>query len=128
LGAHLRYHGSVYQPCIRQRLIGDQFGHVLVDEYQDTNALQAQIVIRMKLDGRGLAVVGDDAQSIYSFRASSVRNILDFPKQFLPTAHAVALEQNYRSRIEPRRAAWEDWPKRRRGPAGEQVAAGRDGR
>jgi superfamily I DNA/RNA helicase len=54
---------------------------VLVDEYQDTNALQAQILLHMKPDGRGLAVVGDDAQSIYSFRAATVRSILDFPNQ-----------------------------------------------
>ena len=79
------------------RLVGEQFDHVLVDEYQDTNSLQAQIVLRMKPDGRGLAVVGDDAQSIYSFRAATVRNILDFPKQFTPPAHIVTLEQNYRS-------------------------------
>ena len=51
----------------------------------------------MKPDGRGLTVVGDDAQSIYSFRAATVRNILDFPKHFNPPARVVALEQNYRS-------------------------------
>jgi ATP-dependent DNA helicase UvrD/PcrA len=78
-------------------LIGERFDHVLVDEYQDTNALQAQILLRMRPDGRGLAVVGDDAQSIYTFRAATVRNILDFPKQFTPPAHVVTLEQNYRS-------------------------------
>jgi superfamily I DNA/RNA helicase len=60
--------------------VGARFDHVLVDEYQDTNALQAAILLGMKPDGRGLAVVGDDAQSIYSFRAATVRNILDFPK------------------------------------------------
>ena len=79
------------------RLIGDRFDHVLVDEYQDTNALQAQILLGMRADGRGLTVVGDDAQSIYSFRAATVRNILDFPKRFTPPAHVVTLEQNYRS-------------------------------
>jgi len=78
-------------------LVGDRFDHVLVDEYQDTNALQAEILLRMKPDGRGLTVVGDDAQSIYSFRAATVRNILDFPKQFNPPARVVTLEQNYRS-------------------------------
>jgi len=78
-------------------LVGDRFDHILVDEYQDTNTLQAQILFRMKPDGRGLTVVGDDAQSIYSFRAASVRNILDFPKQFRPPARVVTLEQNYRS-------------------------------
>jgi DNA helicase-2/ATP-dependent DNA helicase PcrA len=79
------------------RLVGDRFDHVMVDEYQDTNALQAEILLRMKPDGRGLTVVGDDAQSIYSFRSATVRNILDFPKQFTPPARVITLEQNYRS-------------------------------
>jgi DNA helicase-2/ATP-dependent DNA helicase PcrA len=79
------------------RLVAERFDHVLVDEYQDTNALQAQILLGMRPDGRGLTVVGDDAQSIYSFRAATVRNILDFPKRFTPPAHVVTLEQNYRS-------------------------------
>ena len=77
--------------------VGARFDHVLVDEYQDTNALQAAILLRMKPDGHGLTVVGDDAQSIYSFRAATVRNILDFPKLFSPPATVVTLEQNYRS-------------------------------
>jgi DNA helicase-2/ATP-dependent DNA helicase PcrA len=77
--------------------VGARFDHVLVDEYQDTNALQAAILLRMKPNGHGLAVVGDDAQSIYSFRAATVRNILDFPKHFSPPARIVTLEQNYRS-------------------------------
>lgn len=74
-----------------------RFDHVLVDEYQDTNALQAQILLRLRPDGSGLTVVGDDAQSIYAFRAATVRNILDFPRQFSPPARVVTLEQNYRS-------------------------------
>jgi DNA helicase II / ATP-dependent DNA helicase PcrA len=77
--------------------VATRFDHVLVDEYQDTNALQAAILLRMKPDGRGLTVVGDDAQSIYSFRAATVRNILDFPKLFSSPATVVTLEQNYRS-------------------------------
>lgn len=77
--------------------VGARFEHVLVDEYQDTNRLQATILMAMKPDGRGLTVVGDDAQSIYAFRAAEVRNILDFPQQFTPAARVVALEQNYRS-------------------------------
>src|SRR5258708_6841538 len=77
--------------------IGGRFDHVLVDEYQDTNRLQAAIILAMKPDGRGLTVIGDDAQSIYSFRAATVRNILDFPKQFSPLAEIVTLERNYRS-------------------------------
>ena len=77
--------------------IGRRFDFVLVDEYQDTNALQAKILLGLKPDGRGLTVVGDDAQSIYGFRAATVRNILDFPGAFEPPAAIVKLEQNYRS-------------------------------
>jgi DNA helicase II / ATP-dependent DNA helicase PcrA len=77
--------------------LGDRFDHVLVDEYQDTNRLQSQILLKLKPDGRGVTVVGDDAQSIYSFRAATVRNILDFPNQFDPPARVITLEQNYRS-------------------------------
>ncbi|TPK38361.1 ATP-dependent helicase [Mesorhizobium sp. B2-5-4] len=77
--------------------LGGRFDHVLVDEYQDTNRLQASILLALKPDGAGLTVVGDDAQSIYSFRAAEVRNILDFPRQFAQTADVVMLERNYRS-------------------------------
>ena len=70
---------------------------MLVDEYQDTNRLQSAILLAMKPDGRGLTVVGDDAQSIYSFRAATVRNILDFPTQFPKPARVVTLDRNYRS-------------------------------
>ena len=75
------------------------FDHVLVDEYQDTNAIQAAILLALKPDGNGLTVVGDDAQSIYGFRAAEVRNILDFPKQFTPPAAVVTLDRNYRSTV-----------------------------
>jgi DNA helicase II / ATP-dependent DNA helicase PcrA len=74
-----------------------EFDHILVDEYQDTNRLQADILLALAPDGAGLTVVGDDAQSIYGFRAATVRNILDFPGQFSPPAMVIALEQNYRS-------------------------------
>lgn len=77
--------------------IGGRFDHVLVDEYQDTNRLQASILLALKPDGRGLTVVGDDAQSIYAFRAATVRNILDFPGCFSPPAQVLTLDQNYRS-------------------------------
>ena len=77
--------------------LGNRFDHVLVDEYQDTNRLQARILLKLKPDGRGLTVVGDDVQSVYSFRAATVRNILDFPNQFDPPATIITLEQNYRS-------------------------------
>src|SRR6266404_4610053 len=77
--------------------IASRFDHVLVDEYQDTNRLQASILLALKPSGRGLTVVGDDAQSIYSFRAATVRNILDFPAHFNPRAEITTLERNYRS-------------------------------
>jgi DNA helicase-2/ATP-dependent DNA helicase PcrA len=77
--------------------IGDRYDHILVDEYQDTNRLQASILLALKPDGCGLTVVGDDAQAIYSFRAATVRNILDFPKSFEPPAEVVTLDRNYRS-------------------------------
>jgi DNA helicase-2/ATP-dependent DNA helicase PcrA len=77
--------------------IGGRFDHVLVDEYQDTNRLQSSILLALKPGGRGLTVVGDDAQSIYSFRAATVRNILDFPAQFIPPANIITLDRNYRS-------------------------------
>ena len=77
--------------------IGERFDHVLVDEYQDTNLLQAAILRGMKPDGRGVTVVGDDAQSIYSFRGATVRNILEFPHQFTAPARTVTLDRNYRS-------------------------------
>src|SRR5580692_1999046 len=77
--------------------IGGRFDHVLVDEYQDTNRLQSSILLALKPDGCGLTVVGDDAQSIYSFRAATVRNILDFPAYFSPPGRIVTLERNYRS-------------------------------
>jgi ATP-dependent DNA helicase UvrD/PcrA len=77
-------------------LLNERFDHILVDEYQDTNRLQSSILHRMRSLNRNLTVVGDDAQSIYSFRAAEVRNILDFPAEF-PGATVVTLETNYRS-------------------------------
>jgi DNA helicase II / ATP-dependent DNA helicase PcrA len=68
-----------------------------VDEYQDTNVLQAQILRALRPDGRGLTVVGDDAQAIYSFRAATIDNILNYPDQFQPRAEVITLAQNYRS-------------------------------
>lgn len=77
--------------------IGNRFDHVMVDEYQDTNRLQSSVLMALKPGGRGLTVVGDDAQSIYSFRAATVRNILDFPTSFDPPADIITLDRNYRS-------------------------------
>ncbi|MBS0394789.1 MAG: ATP-dependent helicase, partial [Proteobacteria bacterium] len=92
----LYWHALVGEPALAAQ-VGALFDHVLVDEYQDTNRLQAEILRALKPDGAGLAVVGDDAQSIYSFRAATVDNILDFPGQFTPPARVVALTENYRS-------------------------------
>lgn len=77
-------------------MVRQKFDCVLVDEYQDTNTLQAEIVKGLSPIGHGLTVVGDDAQSVYSFRAATVRNILDFPSHF-PGTTVLPLEQNYRS-------------------------------
>ncbi|MGO9743796.1 MAG: ATP-dependent helicase [Roseiarcus sp.] len=84
------------EPALAAEIAG-RFDHLLVDEYQDTNLLQAEIARALRPGGRGLTVVGDDAQSIYAFRAATVRNILDFPNQFDPPARIVTLERNYRS-------------------------------
>ena len=92
----LYWHGAMSEPRLAQH-IGAHFDHVLVDEYQDTNRLQAEILHALKPDGSGLTVVGDDAQAIYSFRAAAVENILGFAERFKPRAEAVTLAQNYRS-------------------------------
>ena len=89
---------ALAEPTVAAAMAG-RFEHVLVDEYQDTNRLQAEILFGLKPDGRGLTVVGDDAQAIYSFRAAEVRNILDFAGRFTPPAEVVTLERNYRSTV-----------------------------
>jgi DNA helicase-2/ATP-dependent DNA helicase PcrA len=91
----LFWHGLLTEPRVA-RLLRARFDHVLVDEYQDTNRLQAEILQLLSPGGKNLTVVGDDAQAIYSFRAATVHNILDFPMQF-PGTRMVTLEQNYRS-------------------------------
>jgi DNA helicase-2/ATP-dependent DNA helicase PcrA len=82
-------------PEVRERY-QQAFRHVLVDEYQDTNHAQYRWLVLLAGERRNLAVVGDDAQSVYSFRGADIRNILDFEQDF-PDAHVVKLEQNYRS-------------------------------
>ena len=77
-------------------VVAGAFDHVLVDEYQDTNALQADILDALCPDGRGLTVVGDDAQAIYGFRAATPRNILDFAALH-PGTTVVTLAANHRS-------------------------------
>ncbi len=90
------WHGMMGDPKLAKHL-GGHFDHVLVDEYQDTNRLQAEILLGLKPDGAGLTVVGDDCQAIYSFRSAVVDNILSFPDRFTPRADVVTLGQNYRS-------------------------------
>ena len=92
----LYWRHAMAEPAVATEIRGC-FDHVLVDEYQDTNRLQAEILMALRPDGSGLTIVGDDAQSIYSFRAATVRNILDFPHHFSPPATVIALERNYRS-------------------------------
>lgn len=92
----LLFWNSLAAHPVASEKLREQFECVLVDEYQDTNPLQAAIVQHMCPDGRGVTVVGDDAQAIYSFRAATVRNILDFPDQF-PGTNVVKLIDNYRS-------------------------------
>ncbi|MDQ8153722.1 MAG: ATP-dependent helicase [Gemmatimonadota bacterium] len=82
-------------PPIADRIAG-LYDHLLVDEYQDTNLLQARILRGMCRTHRNLTVVGDDAQSIYSFRGATIRNILDFPRE-MPGTTVIPLEENYRS-------------------------------
>jgi DNA helicase II / ATP-dependent DNA helicase PcrA len=74
----------------------ERFAHVLVDEWQDTNRAQYELVRLLAVEHRNLCVVGDDAQSIYGFRAADIRNILDFTKDF-PDATRITLDRNYRS-------------------------------
>jgi len=89
------YHMAKVPEIAKQ--VREQFDYILVDEYQDTNVLQAGILKGFFPSGEGLTVVGDDAQSIYSFRAADVDNILNFPQQFNPPATVISLKQNYRS-------------------------------
>jgi DNA helicase-2/ATP-dependent DNA helicase PcrA len=92
----LYWHVMMKTPALAQSL-AKNFDHVLVDEYQDTSLLQGEIIQALKPDGRGVTVVGDDAQAIYSFRAAAVDNILGFADRYSPKAEIVVLAQNYRS-------------------------------
>jgi DNA helicase-2/ATP-dependent DNA helicase PcrA len=92
----LYWHGMMGDARLA-RHVGTNFDHILVDEYQDTNRLQGEILHALRPDGAGVTVVGDDAQSIYSFRAATIDNILEFPDRFQPRAEIVTLAQNYRS-------------------------------
>ncbi len=91
LAALLRGNGEV------RHAVSAAYRHVLVDEYQDTNRIQAEILRLLASPHGNVMAVGDDSQSIYSFRGASFRNIMDFPADF-PGAKIVLLEENYRSR------------------------------
>ena len=87
--------GLEASPTMRAKL-SEQYRYIMVDEYQDTNRLQAELVKLMTSQHDNVAVVGDEFQSIYSFRGASHRNMLEFPKLF-PKAQVIKLEENYRS-------------------------------
>ena len=93
----LLYWAQMMSDAVIAADIAARFDHILVDEYQDTNRLQSSILLGLRPGGHGMTVVGDDAQSIYSFRAATVRNILEFPDQFAPRAELITLDRNYRS-------------------------------
>ncbi len=79
-----------------QDRISTRYHYIMVDEYQDTNTIQAEILYLLTHTNQNIMVVGDDAQSIYAFRGANFRNIIDFPKRF-PATRIVSLEENYRS-------------------------------
>ena len=82
-------------PEVRKKL-SNQYKYILVDEYQDTNTIQAQIIKLLASEHNNVMAVGDDSQSIYSFRGANFKNILEFPQTF-PNTKIIKLEQNYRS-------------------------------
>jgi DNA helicase-2/ATP-dependent DNA helicase PcrA len=92
----LYWRSLLAQPAIAERL-RQRWDHVLVDEYQDVNRVQVDIVTGLRPDGRGLTVVGDDAQAVYGFRGASGDHLLDLHLT-LPGATVVKLERNFRSR------------------------------
>ena len=79
-----------------RRALSGRYPYIMVDEYQDTNRIQAEIVKLLASRHGNVMVVGDDAQAIYAFRGATVRNILDFPEEF-PGTRIIKLEENYRS-------------------------------
>lgn len=92
----VRFHEALESSATMREQLADQYRYIMVDEYQDTNKLQAQIVRLMTTRHDNVAVVGDEFQSIYSFRGASHRNMLEFPKLF-PGAQVIKLEENFRS-------------------------------
>ena len=92
----VRFREALESSASMREQLSDQYRYIMVDEYQDTNKLQAQIVKLMTAQHANVAVVGDEFQSIYSFRGASHRNMLEFPKLF-PSTQIIKLEENFRS-------------------------------
>ena len=92
----LAWRALLAQPVICERLVG-RWDHVLVDEYQDVNQIQVDIVSGLRPAGRGLTVVGDDAQAVYGFRGANSGHLLDVARSY-PDATVIRLERNFRSR------------------------------
>ncbi len=92
----VRFREALETSAEMREKLSEQYRYIMVDEYQDTNKLQAQIIRLMTATHDNVAVVGDEAQSIYSFRGASHRNMLEFPKLF-PAAQIIKLEENFRS-------------------------------
>src|SRR5688572_20323170 len=92
----VRFREALEASATMREQLSDQYRYIMVDEYQDTNKLQAQIVKLLTTRHENVAVVGDEFQSIYSFRGASHRNMLEFPKLF-PKSQIIKLEENFRS-------------------------------
>ncbi len=92
----VRLRDALEESAQMREQLSEQYRYIMVDEYQDTNKLQAQIVKLMTATHENVAVVGDEFQSIYSFRGASHRNMLEFPKLF-PSSQIIKLEENFRS-------------------------------
>lgn len=92
----LYWHAMMSEPRLAQH-VSAHFDHLLVDEYQEVNKLQADIINALRPDGSGLVVTGDDAQAIFPFRSAPADNLAGFPDSFTPRAEVITLAQNYRS-------------------------------
>ena len=87
---------SLRDNAMFRKLVQDEYKYIMVDEYQDTNVVQKDIVEYLSEAHRNILIVGDDAQSIYSFRGANYENILRFPQKY-PDWKVIKIEENYRS-------------------------------
>jgi DNA helicase-2/ATP-dependent DNA helicase PcrA len=92
----IQFKNLLVQDEFTRKHLWSRYQYIMVDEYQDTNRIQGDIIFLLGEGHRNVMVVGDDSQSIYSFRGACFRNIMDFPKQF-PDAQILTLDENYRS-------------------------------